>query len=424
MDSARLQLVRLFHIKWLSTLTCGGLVSTFFRITSKRPIRLGYPSSKTKATTDILSELTQQTHDMEATIDQSHKTYLVCRALPTFTYLSDKALKNAIETSIGTYLPDLKAFDDALPSHFHRKSKAAWLEFTCVTIHVCNLLAGFCLTPKQAAAMMKHVDLSYRSDDFMETVVDAYGILDISVVFEALERCFEPYLGSSIRNKRSHHRPRKVDSPMEGLSPMVDPMQFEHDLRDVVERMHSYPICSASKQDRQWYSLELYDFLVAQLEQLDSELPKSIVPGQLHKWVTDVGARSVGTNYMFAMFTCLVSAEDGQSPWKSASSLYLAQEFAQQISVEFRLLNDVGGRVRDLRDGTMSSCTLVQDGEYTELLKIADFAAESSAALLERLAGANADDERRTRALLDMFRKSVRLSGELYMANEPNRVAS
>ena len=362
---------------------------------------------------------------MESIINQSHKTYLVGRTLPTFNCLSDKALKDAIETSIETYLPDLKAFDDALPPHLHRKSKAAWLEFTCVTIHVCNLLAGFCLTPEQAAAMMKHVDLSYRADDFMETVVDAYGILDISVVFEALERCFQPYVGSSVRSKRTDHRSRKVDSPMEGLSPMKDPMQFEHDLRDVVERMHSYPICSASKQDRQWYSLELYDFLVAQLEQLDRELPKTAAPGQLHKWVTDVGARSVGTNYMFAMFTCLVSAEDGLSPWKSASSLYLAQEFVQQISVEFRLLNDVGGRVRDMRDGTMSSCTLVPDGEYTELLEIADLAAESSAALLERLAGTSAGDERRTRSLLDMFRKSVRLSGELYMANdEPNRAAS
>jgi uncharacterized protein with PIN domain len=360
---------------------------------------------------------------METNIDHSHPTYLVCRTLPTFDCLSDKKLKEAINTSIETYLPNLKALDDALPPSLHRKSKAAWLEFTCVTIHVCNLLAGFCLTAKQAAAMMEHVDLSYRVDDFMETLIDAYGILDLSVAFEALARCFEPYLGPSIRSKTSRHRPRKVDSPLEGVAPIVDPMQFEHDLQDVVERMHSYPINEASKQDRQWYSLELYDFLVAQLEQLDSELPKTVAPGQLHKWVTDVGARSVGTNYMFAMFTCLVSAEEGESPWKSASSLYLAQELAQQISVEFRLLNDVGGRIRDMRDGTMSSCTLVQEEEYSELLKIADHSAESSAVHLDRLARAT-DDEQRTRAVLDMFRKSVRLSGELYMANEPNRIAS
>lgn len=126
---------------------------------------------------------------------------------------------------------------------------------------------------------------------------------------------------------------------------------------------------------------------------------------------------------MFAMFTCLVSAVEGKTPWKTTTELYLAQEFAQQISVEFRLLNDIGGRVRDQRNGTMSSCNLVADGEYVELLKIADYAALSSATLLDKLAKISAN-EQRTISLLEMFRKAVRLSGELYMANEPNRMAS
>jgi hypothetical protein len=188
--------------------------------------------------------------------------------------------------------------------------------------------------------------------------------------------------------------------------------------------MHSYPISEANSQDRQWYSLELYDFLLAQLEQLDSELPKTTIPGQLHKWITNVGARSVGTNYMFAMFSCLISLEEhGESLWKTPTSLYLAQEFAQQISVEFRILNDVGGRVRDRRDGTMSSCMLVEEGEFAELLKIAKLAAERSEVLLDRLVE-GAEDGRRVRDLLGMFRGSVRVSGELYMADEPNRGAS
>jgi hypothetical protein len=131
---------------------------------------------------------------------------------------------------------------------------------------------------------------------------------------------------------------------------------------------------------------------------------------------------------MFAMFTCLVSADKvddvvTESLWKTPSSLYLAQEFAQQISVEFRVLNDVGGRVRDRRDGTMSSCTLVGSEEYAELLKIAELAAERSAVLLERLVE-GAEDGRRMRDLLEMFQLSVKMSGELYMADEPNRGAS
>jgi hypothetical protein len=56
-------------------------------------------------------------------------------------------------------------------------------------------------------------------------------------------------------------------------------------------------------------------------------------------------------------------------------------------------------------------------------MKIADFAAERSAVLLEGLVK-RSDDGRKMRDLLEMFRASVRMSGELYMADEPNRVAS
>jgi hypothetical protein len=212
---------------------------------------------------------------------------------------------------------------------------------------------------------------------------------------------------------------------MEALASIAKPIDFERDLQDVVERMHSYPISEANSQDHNWYSLELYDFMVAQLEQLDSELPRTIAPGQLHRWITNVGARSVGTKHKFAMFTCLVSADEviKESLWQTASSLYVAQEFAQQIGVELGILNDVGGRVHDWRDGTMSSWTLVQDGECAELLEIAEFAAERSTVLLAKLVE-RAEDGRRVKDLLGMFRGPVRMSGELYMVCEPNRGAS
>lgn len=360
-----------------------------------------------------------------------HTIYAICRTLPTFSSLSDSNLKSAINTSIATYLPSLSHFDKTLPAHFHRKSdKAAWLEFTCVTIHNSNLLAGFCLSPLQASAMMNHVDLLYRVDDFMETLFEAYGILDMSAAFEALQRCFGPYLSSPIRSKKIYRgSSRKIDYPVTSLPPIASLLQLEQDLRSVIEHMHSFPICDAPEQDRQWYSLELYDFFVAQLEQLDdnSEQPKTttVTRGQLHQWVTNIGARSVGTKYMFAMFSCLVSAVDGKGKealWKTASESFLAQEFAQLVSVEFRILNDIGGRARDEREGVMSCCSLVGEGEEGELLKIAEFAAESSKVVMEKLVGCVGDGWReRARDLLEMYRLSVRISGELYLADEPNR---
>jgi hypothetical protein len=324
----------------------------------------------------------------------------------------------------------LRAFDEGLPVHLHRKSQATWFVFTCVTVHVCNSMTGSHLDPRQTTAMMQHINLLYRVDDFVENLVETYGIHDMSAAFHTLRRCFQPYLHLSTNVHAPYHEARKIDSPVEEFPAIENPVQLEQDLQDVIERMHTYPITEANEQDQQWYSLELYDFFVAQLQQLNSQLPEEIAPGQLHKWVTDVGARSVGTKYTFALFSCFISASKEARCWNTPMQLYLAQEFAQHISVEFRLLNDIGGRLRDERDRTMSSCALVRDGDYTGLMEIAGHAASCSQALLDKLADSSTDSSLpgeavvRVRGLLDLFRKSVRLSGELYMASEPNRVAS
>lgn len=132
---------------------------------------------------------------------------------------------------------------------------------------------------------------------------------------------------------------------------------------------------------------------------------------------------------MLALFSCFITTSRKARCWNTVTQLYLAQELAQHISVEFRLLNDIVGRVRDGRDRTMSSCTLVQGGYYSRLMEIAEHAASCSGVLLEQLVDASVDSDlpaevARIKGLLDLFRRSVRLSGELYMAGEPNRVAS
>jgi len=356
------------------------------------------------------------------------KTYHVCRTLPTFDCLSDRELDYAV-TSTDLYLPMLRHFDECLPRHLHRKSQAAWLDFTCITVHVCNSMTGSHLDRRQATAMIQHINLLYRVDDFMETLVDTYGIHDMTEAFITLRRCFQSHIDLSSNIHPPNDVVRMIDSPMEDSLAIDDPFQLEQDLRDVISRMHAYLITEAHEEDRQWYSLELYDFFVAQLQQLDSQPPKKPTPGQLHKWVGDVGAQSAGTNHTFALFSCFIPTSSAARCWKTPIQLYLAQEFVQHVSVEFRLLNDVGGRLRDERDRTTSSCALVQDGDYTGLMEIAKHAASCSGALLDRVVDGSVnpslpDEVARVRGLLDLFRKSLRLSGELYIANEPNRVAS
>jgi hypothetical protein len=360
---------------------------------------------------------------------QHGKLYHICRTLPTFDDLPDRELDDVINSSVESHLTMLRAFDAGLPIHLRRKPQPAWLEFTCVTVHACNTMTGSYLSPRQATAMMQHIDLLYRVDDFMEALVEAYGIHDMSAAFTVLRRCFQSRLDLSSSVDTPHHEARKIDSPMREFPAITKPLHLEQDIQDVIDRMHIYPITEAHEQDRHWYSLELYDFFVAQLQQLDSQPPQKFTPGRLHKWVTDVGARSAGTKYTFTLFPCLIPRSREVRCWNTPLQLYLAQEFAQQISVEFRLLNDIGGRVRDEKDRTISSCALVEGGDYSGLMQIAEHAASCSETLLDKLVNASVDailpDEvARVRGLLDLFRKSVRLSGELYMANEPNRVAS
>jgi hypothetical protein len=69
-----------------------------------------------------------------------------------------------------------------------------------------------------------------------------------------------------------------------------------------------------------------------------------------------------------------------------------------------------------------------EDGGFGELLAIAQGAKERSAVLLEELVRGAEDggdgEGRRMRDLLEMFRGCVRVSGEIYLVDEPNRGAS
>jgi hypothetical protein len=176
------------------------------------------------------------------------KIWHICRTLPTLDCLSDRELGDAIDHSLDNHLPMLRTFDEGLPVHLHRKSQAAWLEFTCVTVHVCNSMTELHLERRHATAMMQHIDLLYRVDDFMESLVETYGIHDMSAAFHTLRRCFQPYLDLSANLHAPYHRSHKIDSPVEAFPAIENPVQLEQDLQDVIKRMHTYPITEATSK--------------------------------------------------------------------------------------------------------------------------------------------------------------------------------
>jgi hypothetical protein len=358
------------------------------------------------------------------------KIFHICRKLNILEDVSNEVLQDAIRTSIEKHRPALLEFDESLPRHLHRKCEATWMELTCVTIYVCNLMTGFCLDAAQSATIIRHVHMLYRVDDFMETIVELYGVHDLSAVKAMLQSSFQPYLGTSGYMMDSCDAPARIDSPTQEPTPLLinNPYQLQEDLNDVVERMHQAPICEASEKERQWYSLELYDFFLAQLDQAGGKTPTADNHGILYQWVNGVGARSIGTKYLFAAFACTISATKRAPCWISSTEFYLAQDFAQHVSVELRLFNDIGGRVRDEREGTTSSCTLLHGQSLRELEEIAEHATACSISLLKHLEQASAklgrsEEAKEMYQLMECWRKAVRFSGELYMANDPTRVS-
>lgn len=352
----------------------------------------------------------------------------ICRELSTFSSLSNNQLRQAITASIDIYYEDLSDFDKSLPQHLIQGIEATWLGFTCVTVHVCNILSNHCLSQAQGAAMARHIDLLYRVDDWMEAVRDRYGVGDLGAITTLFNELLNPHLGVDLKkiNQTLRHtraRPSPCQNP-----PISHLTLLSQDFQTILGLMYSHPMPIAHPQDQSWYTLELNSFFAAQISQLATLTPIHRSPSNVYSWTTDIGARSVGTKYMFAMFSCLISSDTRSPCWATPLETYLAQDFAQQLSVEFRLLNDIGGRERDEKDGTMSSCLLVDGGETASLEEIAKYARDCSQVLLDRIEetlarrlGAQGAGKRRL--LLEMYRRTVRLSGELYMADEPNRIA-
>lgn len=365
---------------------------------------------------------------MYPTLRNDDKIYRICRELSTFSSLPDGQLRQEITASIEIYYKDLSEFDSSLPKHLIQGLEATWLEFTCVTVHICNILSNHCLSQAQGAAMARHIDILYRVDDWMEGVCDRYGVRDLCAATTLFNDCLSLYIGVDPSRSNQSLSHTRSDSPLSQDPPIYHLALLSQDFQTILRLMHSHPMPTTHPQDRQWYTLELHSFFAAQISRLAALPPIHKSPSSIYSWTIDIGARSVGTKYMFAMFSCLISTDTESPCWATPLETYLAQDFAQQLSVEFRLLNDIGGRERDEKDGTMSSCLLVHSGETAGLEEIAKYARDCSHVLLDRIEETlarrlGAQEAEKRRLLLEMYRRTVRLSGELYMANEPNRTA-
>lgn len=130
-----------------------------------------------------------------------------------------------VKGSCSAYHLELERFDKELPDHLGREVKATWLKFTCVTVHVCNVLNRFCLSPSQAASMMRHINLLYRVDDFMETLQETYGVHDISAASDLITRCFQPYINTTVE-KYANHNAARIDSPLEEVPRIAKPVEL------------------------------------------------------------------------------------------------------------------------------------------------------------------------------------------------------
>lgn len=383
-------------------------------------------------------------HDHTDSIAESFRVLRACQSLDSF---GDDDLLSMISNSIGTFSASLHDFDLTLPNYLRvgGYGPPKWVAMTCTTIHIAKRISNFDMNEDEVLCFLKHIHLLYRFDDFVETIPSQYAIRELTSISVAILKAFEQFevdnstVDFSQKSTSNTSSSSIHDSGYEEnqAGRLAGKGFLEHDMLDLIKRLHESPVRGASKYNQQWYSLELRQLLLAMVQQLsdssdrrtnDQSPRDAIQPNKnLRMWLHDTGAPSVGTNYQFAFLACLVSARNQSPCFQGPEERYFAQAFAQHVSASWRIWNDVGGRVRDEEEGASTSCSFTAKNDMQSLMKLANFEVECAILAqnrLSELAEQSRNEERddfRAWNCLEFFRQAVQQSGDIYMAGDPTR---
>lgn len=379
--------------------------------------------------------------------DSIAASFRVLRACQSLDSLQDDDLLSMISKSITTFSTSLHDFDLTLPNYLRAGGCGSpkWVAMTCATVHIAKRVSDFDMNEDEVLCFLKHIHLLYRFDDFVETIPSQYAIRELTSISDAILKAFDQFesndsnVDSGPNSTSNASSSSNHDSGYEEnqAGRLAGKGFLDHDMLDLIKRLHESPVQGASEYNQQWYSLELRQLLLAMVRQLldssdrqtNDQSPRKAhrSNANLRMWLHDTGAISVGTNYQFAFLACLVSARDQSPCFQGTEERYLAQAFAQHVSASWRIWNDVGGRVRDEEEGAFTSCSFTAKNDMQSLMEVANFEVECARLAQNRLSeilGQCHDKESdgfRAWHCLEFFRQAVQISGEIYMAGDPTR---
>ncbi|PVH96872.1 aphidicolan-16beta-ol synthase [Periconia macrospinosa] len=287
-----------------------------------------------------------------------------------------------------------------------------YLEYIPVVWTICSNKNGIFCSSKILFDMMIMSFLTYKVDEFMETVatIGSSGLQDLKQTISKAISCIE--LTEATQNN--------------SLSPTDN---VHNTLVHFVTYVMGLPtVINATGYDKGQLQQKLHIFLDSHVDQLiQDELFFSENGGgigrnnrsiaNLHHWVHGAASSSTSCAHVFNLLLCSYSG-DGDV-FETAEQEYLAESLSNHLAAMCRIDNDLGSMARDKEDGTLNAAEFPKVttglGAKTQLLNLACWerkqVAAALGALLEVLVSAR---QQRVGELLRMFSDVCDVYGQIY----------
>jgi len=244
---------------------------------------------------------------------------------------------------------------------------AAWI--------IINNMRGLDISANLLWEMARFSMLDYLVDEYMESAVDRLDTADKLAIRDWIYAAMTP---GSTQQKASSKRPLtlRVDYEENGALDVLTSEATTEPLWAVRRILGAYmkevlfhpKVRSASRFDRENVRMELRDFLVAHLIQMEDNarvpagstlVTLSPPRSSFYAWSRSTGSQHTSALLSFAFYSCLLasskSVKSKQDCFPGPLLKYHASDLASHLAVMSRLFNDWSSLHRDLDEGNVNS---------------------------------------------------------------------
>ncbi|MCJ1351255.1 MAG: hypothetical protein MMC33_001239 [Icmadophila ericetorum] len=303
---------------------------------------------------------------------QSSKFY---RKLPMFSQTPEWSIQaSVIESSL--FLGKLEA---GIPRVFPREGmrEEKYLAFIPFTWVGGNELQNRVLSNQILLDMMTISALIYQVDEFMEGVVGSLSRDDMGHVKSVIETVFEE-TNSNHTAKNGTIKSGTGDfandpSPIASIKPT---------LSHFTEFVLRHPgVLSASSYDKQQLQINLKDFLLSHMTQVEDnhaiqykngtvKIKSSAPRRSFFDWVRSISANHTGGPFAFSYILCLLGNQT--DALETAEEKFIGEDISRHISTACRMINDWGSVDRDRLEYNLNSVDFYEfshEGQHGDVMK-------------------------------------------------------